>query len=127
MTRAFVAGSSLGGVLSMRLALAYPDVYRGAASLSGAFWFGQDSNTAVDHFLGATGKVPVAIYLDSGGAVADNSDGAADTVAIRDQMKGLGWQTQDSPSCTLDASHVCYYIEPGATHDELAWNARAWR
>ncbi len=127
LSRAFVAGSSLGGLLSMRLALAYPDVYRGAASLSGAFWDGQDTHTAVADFLGKTGKVPVAIYLDSGGAVADNSDGAADTVAIRDQMKGLGWSEQDSPSCTLDPSHVCYYIEPGATHDELAWKARSWR
>ena len=36
--RTYVAGSSLGGLISMRLALAYPDVYAGAASVSGAFW-----------------------------------------------------------------------------------------
>ncbi len=126
-SRAFVAGSSLGGLLSMRLALAYPDTYRGAASLSGAFWDGQDTHTAVADFLGKTGKVAVAIYLDHGGQPAANSDGAADSIAIRDQMIGLGWQRQDSAACTLAANEVCYYWEPDATHDELAWKARSWR
>ena len=32
-----VAGSSFGGLLSFHLAFAYPEVYAGAASVSGAF------------------------------------------------------------------------------------------
>ncbi|HTJ43377.1 MAG TPA: alpha/beta hydrolase-fold protein [Kofleriaceae bacterium] len=127
LQQAYVAGSSLGGLLSVRLALAYPDTYRGAASLSGAFWFGMDSHTAVTDFLAKKGRVPVAIYLDHGGDPQQGTDDATDSVAIRDQMIALGWQREDSASCTLAANHVCYYWEPGATHDELAWKARSWR
>ena len=111
--RVYIAGSSLGGILSMNLALAHPDVYAGIASLSGSFWL------ATPRYA----KQPVAIYLDSGGSVTDDSDSAADTVALRDRLLGLGWQA----SCTASSASVCYYIEPGATHDELAWKARAWR
>lgn len=125
--RAFVAGSSLGGLVSVRLALAYPSVYRGAASLSGAFWPGQDTHTALADVLGTVGRVPVGIYLDHGGDPAQNSDGAADSDAVRDQMVTLGWKRQDSAACTFASDHVCAYYEPGATHDELAWKARSWR
>ncbi len=127
LDRAYVAGSSLGGLVSMRLALAYPDKYRGAASLSGAFWPGQDTHTALTDVLGAVGRVPVGIYLDHGGDPAQNTDGAADSDAVRAQMVSLGWTRQDSASCEFAADHVCSYVEPGATHDELAWKARSWR
>jgi predicted alpha/beta superfamily hydrolase len=123
----FVAGSSLGGLVSMELALRYPQTYDGAASLSGAFWPGMEDGTALRDHLPAMGKQPLALYVDSGGSLDLNSDGAADTAEIRDLLVGLGWQRADSPDCTAGPSAVCYYLEPGATHDELAWRARAWR
>ena len=125
--RRFVAGSSLGGLISMRIALAHPDLFAGAGSFSGAFWPGQDTNTALRNVLPAAGKKPFGIYLDHGGAVADNSDGAVDSIEVRDQMVALGWQQQPSPQCTLSTSSLCYHHEVGATHDELAWRDRAWR
>ncbi len=122
-----IAGSSLGGLMAMELALHHPDIYSGAASLSGAFWPNMETHDALrDHFA-AIGKQALAVYLDSGGAVSDNSDGAADTVEIRDMAVNFGWQRSDSPACTPGPSSLCYYIEPGATHDELAWKARTWR
>ncbi len=123
----FVAGSSLGGLVSMELALRYPQTYDGAASLSGAFWPGMEDGTALRDHLPAMGKQPLALYIDSGGSLDSNSDGAADTAEIRDLLVGLGWQRADSPDCTAGPSAVCYHLEPGATHDELAWKARAWR
>lgn len=125
--RVMVGGSSLGGLVSMHLALAYPQTYRGAASLSGAFWPGQGEGFALRDRLPALGKQPVAIYLDHGGNVAMNTDGAADSVEIRDLLDGMGWQRQDSPACTAGPDALCYFSEPGATHDELAWKARTWR
>ncbi len=125
--RIYVAGSSLGGLISMRLALEHPDVYAGAASLSGAFWPGQDTDTALRDRLPSIGKVPVAVYLDHGGTAQGGGDGYADSVEIRDQMVGLGWMRGNSPVCTRGTDAICYHHEPGATHDELAWRDRSWR
>jgi iron(III)-enterobactin esterase len=122
--RLAVGGSSLGGLVSMHLALAYPETYAMGVSLSGAFWPGKGNGTALRDQLT---RQPVAIYLDHGGHVGDNSDGAADSVEVRDLMVGLGWQLQTSPACTPTDSALCYHAEPGAAHDELAWKARAWR
>jgi predicted alpha/beta superfamily hydrolase len=125
--RYYVAGSSLGGLISMRLALDYPDVYAGAASISGAFWPGQDTSTALRDELAVVGKVAVPIYLDHGGDADSGGDGYDDSVEIRDQMVGLGWDRSDSPGCSAGVDALCYHWEPGATHDELAWRYRAWR
>jgi predicted alpha/beta superfamily hydrolase len=123
----YVAGSSLGGLVSLELALRYPQAYDGAASLSGAFWPNMDTQEALRDHLPIMGKQPLAMYLDHGGNVATNSDGAADSVEIRDLLVDLGWQRADSPSCTPGPNALCYFHEAGATHDELAWRERAWR
>ncbi|MBA3455161.1 MAG: hypothetical protein H0T42_18875 [Deltaproteobacteria bacterium] len=122
--RVAVAGSSLGGLVAMHLALTYPQTYSASAALSGAFW---PNGNALRSQIPTYGKQPVAIYLDHGGNVANNSDGAGDTVAVRDALDGIGWQVSTSPSCSLTGDSICYHSEPGATHDELAWKARTWR
>lgn len=123
----YVAGSSLGALVSMELGLHAPETYAGIGALSGAFWVGQTAHTSLRERLPAIGKQPVAIYLDHGGMASDNSDGAADTIAVRDELVTLGWQRADSPACARSADALCYHWEPGATHDELAWKARTWR
>ena len=119
--RVAVAGSSLGGLVSMHLVLNHPSTYFAGASLSGAFWPGKSDGTALRDRLPAFGKKPLGIYLDHGGNVATNADGAADTVEVRDLMLGMGW----SQSCAMSSDALCYVNAPGATHDELAWKARA--
>lgn len=118
--RVATAGSSLGGLVAMHLALTHPETYFAAASLSGAFWPGQDEGTALRDVLPGFGKQALGIYLDHGGNVATNADGAADTVEVRDLLFGLGW----SANCAISGDAVCYASVPGATHDELAWRAR---
>ncbi|HTR51626.1 MAG TPA: alpha/beta hydrolase-fold protein [Kofleriaceae bacterium] len=125
--RVYLAGSSLGGLVSMEIALAHADVYAGVASLSGSFWVGTDNGTALVDQVPSIGKLPLAVYLDSGGATADDSDSAQDTVNLRDALVTLGWQLAVSPACTAGDDALCYYLAPGATHDEAAWRARAWR
>jgi predicted alpha/beta superfamily hydrolase len=119
--RVATAGSSLGGLVSMHLVLGNPSTYFAGASLSGAFWPGMTTGTALRDRLPGFGKQPLGIYLDHGGNVATNADGAADTVEVKDLMLGLGW----SASCTMTNNSLCYAHTPGATHDELAWRLRA--
>jgi len=125
--RVGVGGSSLGGLTAIDLALAYPETFSAAVSLSGAFWPGMAAGDALRDRIFGYGKQAVAIYLDHGGNVATNSDGAADSVEVRDRLLDLGWQRSDSPTCTASANSLCYHSEPGASHDELAWKARTWR
>lgn len=125
--RVAVGGSSLGGLLSMHLALAHPTTYATAISLSGAFWPGKGEGWALIERLPGYGKQPVGIYVDHGGNVASNTDGAADSVEVRDALVAMGWARSDSPSCGPGDDALCYHAEPGATHDELAWKARTWR
>ena len=125
--RVYIAGSSLGGLMAMELGLGHPDVYAGAASLSGSFWVGQDTNTALRDQIPTFGKQPVAIYVDSGGDPSDDSDSAADTIEVRDLLGQQGWTISTSPACDVGPDALCYYWEQGATHDELAWKARSWR
>ncbi|MEJ7602617.1 MAG: alpha/beta hydrolase-fold protein [Kofleriaceae bacterium] len=125
--RVAVAGSSLGGLVAMTLGLTYPETYGAAVSLSGAFWPGQDTGTALRDKLPVLGKQALAIYLDHGGNLANNSDGAADSIEVRDLLSGIGWQLASSPACAPGPDALCYHAEPGATHDELAWKARTWR
>lgn len=125
--RVAVGGSSLGGLVAMHLALTYPQTYSAGISLSGAFWPGQGEGTALRDRVPVLGKQPVALYVDHGGNVANNSDGAADSVEVRDLLVGLGWARSDSPACGTGPDALCYFTEPGATHDELAWKDRTWR
>ena len=125
--RRFVAGSSLGGLVSIRLALAHPGMYAGAASLSGAFWPGQDTGTALRDVLPTVGKQPLAIYLDHGGTATGGGDGYGDNVEVRDLLVQLGWARQGSPACSLGPDSLCYHHESGGMHDELAWRDRSWR
>ena len=118
--RVATAGSSLGGLVAMHLVLGHPQTYSAGAALSGAFWPGMENGTALRDKLPAFGKQALGIYLDHGGNVATNADGAADTVEVRDLMLGMGW----SASCAMSPSSLCYMTAPGATHDELAWKAR---
>jgi len=127
LDRAYTAGSSLGGLIAYRLAFAYPEVYRGAASLSGAFWPGQDTGTAMRDVLAASGPRPIALYLDHGGTAEGGGDGYQDSIELRDLLIAAGWTRADSPDCAAAPLALCYFHDAGATHDELAWRDRSWR
>ena len=125
--RYYTAGSSFGGLIAFSLALNYPDIYAGAASLSGAFWPGQEDNVAMRDLVASAGHVDVALYLDHGGSASGGGDGYFDNIEVRDLMVGEGWQRQNAPACSASTTSLCYYHDLDATHDELAWRDRSFR
>lgn len=120
----YVAGSSFGGLVSLRLAWEYPEVYRGAASLSGAFWPWLDSPPNLFSAVDSGGKIPVAIYQDYGGSEVSGSDGYWDNQTMRQKLKDLGWTEQTAPNCTSAPDALCHFHELGGEHSELAWLER---
>jgi hypothetical protein len=134
--RVGVMGSSLGGLVAFYQVLRDPTAWHFAASLSGTFGWGSigaQNETLIARFAKA-GKLPVALYLDSGGGpgsgcVDSDGDGtnddtpdAADNYCETEQMKQtletLGWQHDQD---------LWHWWETDAAHNEAAWAARVWR
>lgn len=124
--RYYTAGSSLGGNIAFHLAFAYPDVYAGAASMSGAFWPGEDTSQSFPDALASIGRVDVQLYLDHGGSASSGGDNYFLNVEVRDSLIEAGWAMQTSPDCEADAD-LCYFHDVGAAHNEIAWRLRVWR
>ncbi len=74
-----VMGSSLGGICSLTLAWERPDIFGGAASLSGSFQM--DGRWFLEGVLGPYQgpPKPIRVYLDSGTRSGGGDDGAAPT------------------------------------------------
>jgi len=132
-----VLGSSMGGLVSLYIALQYPNDFDFAASMSGTLGWGRfgDSNPTVEEDYVAAGIQPFTIYVDSGGD--DGGDGCTDpdldgfpeddpndsdnycmTRHFADAMATLGYVYDDN---------LFHWWEQGATHDEVHWAARVGR
>jgi enterochelin esterase-like enzyme len=125
--RTFTAGSSLGGLIAFRLALAHPEVYAGAASLSGSFFVGEEDGTSVQRQVAELGRLDLALYLDHGGSADEGGDNYEVNRELLAALTGAGWERGDSPDCASGPGQLCYFHADGASHDEAAWRARAWR
>jgi predicted alpha/beta superfamily hydrolase len=121
-SRVYVAGSSMGAQISLALAFAHPEVYSGAAALSGAFQTLQNTPGSIFEVIERRGKVPVALYLDGGDGTGDRP---WDTLRMRDLLVELGWDLADAPDCDPGVDDLCYFFEEGSMHSELNWGARA--
>ncbi|HJK92079.1 MAG TPA: alpha/beta hydrolase-fold protein [Polyangiaceae bacterium LLY-WYZ-15_(1-7)] len=129
-----VAGSSLGGLVSLYAAQARPELAGcvvGMSSTLGWGAFGRDGSEALVARWSA--RTAPAIYLDSGGGVsgecvdgdgdglpedADDSDNYCVTLQLRDHLSGLGY---------AEGTDLFHWWEPGAPHNEAAWRDRLER
>lgn len=131
-----VMGSSLGGLVALHQIASGEGEWDFAASLSGTFGWGSigaNNETLIERFAAAQ-KVPVVLYLDSGGGpgsgcadadgdgifddAPDSADNYCETEQMKQTLETLGWQHD------VDLFH---WFEPGAAHSEAAWAARVWR
>ena len=129
-----IGGSSLGGLVTLYLALEEPSLAGCAIAMSptlgwGAFAGSGVSEALLPRFVSA-GHGPVAIYLDSGGSVSgacmdldgdgvfedsDDSDNYCVTVQLRDALEAAGH---------THGADLFHWHAPGAPHREDAWAAR---
>jgi len=131
-------GSSMGGVCSLVLAWDNPDVFGGAASLSGAF--SPEHTPLLEMLRVYHGRPkPVRFYLDSGVTSGGGDDGRACTGDIIAQLRRIGW-TKDNLEWFVDENLVdSEALEKSglrrdkwaeaqvSQHNEFYWRQRSWR
>jgi predicted alpha/beta superfamily hydrolase len=117
-----VMGSSLGGLVSLYIALRHPDRFAHAGSMSGTIdWgtFGAANPTIIDAYLESP-PLGLRIYLDSGGGPGlgcpdDGSDNYCGNLEFGERLRELGW---------VDEVDLFQRWEPDALHNEAAWADR---
>ncbi len=110
-----VGGSSLGGLVSLWLALHHGDTFGAALVVSPSLWW--DDGLALREVRAA--KAPATrpgarprLWLDIG---AHEGDGAVPAArALRDALQAAGW----------GGGALAYTEDPDGRHDELSWAAR---
>ena len=115
-----LGGSSLGGLVSIYLALKYPAVFGRAAVVSPSVWF---ANKQIVHYVEALPKKPrVRIWIDIGtkeGSTAEDArQSVTDARLLQETLIKKGWK----PGKDLN-----YFEAEGAEHNEGAWAARVER
>jgi predicted alpha/beta superfamily hydrolase len=134
-------GSSMGGIFSLALAWQRPDVFGGAASLSGAFQVErrQFLLRVLRTYQGR--PKPIRVYLDSG--VVDYSggdDGCKHTTAVANELRRIGWRDGIDLLHFVDGTPMAddelarrglpqhkWAEARTSQHNEFYWRSRAWR
>jgi len=104
-----IGGSSLGGLISMHLALTHPDVFSRAIAMSPSVWW--DSRVILSEVDTFHGTRP-AIWLDIGGR--EGKEAVSGARALRDRLTAHGWKERT----------LRYYEDRRGDHSERAWARR---
>ena len=104
-----VGGSSLGGLVSLHLALTHPDVFGVAAVMSPSVWWSDKAILGeVDAFQGT----PPRMWLDIGGR--EGLEALRDARTLRDRLQAKGW----------NEDKFQFFEDRRGDHSERAWARR---
>jgi predicted alpha/beta superfamily hydrolase len=131
-----VLGSSMGGIFSLAIAWEHPEVFGGAASLSGAFQV--ERQYFVKEVLGPyrSKPKPLRVYLDSGTMDHSGSDdGEKETTAVARELRRIGISIEHFIDRSLTPEELAplnlapdkFKEAQRSHHNELYWRLRAWR
>jgi len=116
-TNTGLGGSSLGGLVSIYLALKYPKVFGRVAIVSPSVWWA--NNQIVRYVDSLPGKPSLRIWLDIGTKEGGNAEEAQKTVngarLLKESLIKKGWRL---------GKDLKYFEAPDAEHHERAWAAR---
>lgn len=114
-THTAIAGSSMGGLISLWAWLRHSDVFGAVGALSPSLWFAD--RAILDAVSGARHLAPSRLYLDIG--LDEPGQAVADVRRLRDL---LARHDHLADRVTLD-----YLEDAGGVHDEAAWGRRVTR
>ncbi|CAN5498373.1 hypothetical protein BH23BAC4_BH23BAC4_07200 [soil metagenome] len=106
----FIAGSSMGGLISLYAFFKRHDVFGNAGVMSPSLWF---ADRAIVPFVEAAPYTPGKIYLDVGSM--EGKQTVADVWHIREALRAKGYKRHKD---------LLYVEQPGAAHTESAWRQR---
>ncbi|MEP7273700.1 MAG: alpha/beta hydrolase-fold protein [Acidobacteriota bacterium] len=106
-----LGGSSLGGLVSMHLALKYPTVYGKLMAMSPSVWW--DRGMIIKQVQALRVKPSTRVWLDIG--TREGKFTARNVRDLRDALSDKGWRLGDDLS---------YFEAKNALHNELAWGRR---
>jgi predicted alpha/beta superfamily hydrolase len=112
-----LGGSSLGALVSLYLALKYPDVFGRVAVVSPSVWW---ADHQIVHYIETLPKKQdLRIWLDIGTKEGRDTAEAQKTIAdarlLKDALVKKGWQS---------GKDLRYFEDEGAEHNERAWAGR---
>jgi predicted alpha/beta superfamily hydrolase len=105
-----VAGSSMGGLISLYAFFARPDVFGVMGALSPSLWFGE---RAIFGLLEAAPSQPGRLYLDVGRL--EGARTLEDARRLRDLLRAKGY---------AQGAHLRYVEDRAGRHEEAAWSRR---
>jgi predicted alpha/beta superfamily hydrolase len=110
-----LGGSSLGGLVSLHLALKYPKVFGRVAVVSPSVWW--NKKVIVREVEALKKKTGARIWLDIGTKEGGNEaeEHKNNTRQLRDALSAKGW---------IEGKDLKYYEAVGAEHNERAWAQR---
>ena len=106
-----VAGSSLGGLISLAIGLRYPNIFGRIGVMSPSIWW--DDRTILKDVRSLAEALPLKIWLDMG--TAEGLRHLRDADLLAHLLEAKGWQPGDD---------LLYRRIPGGLHSESAWAAR---
>jgi len=106
-----MAGSSLGGLLTLYLGLRYPGEFGKLGVMSPAVWW--DRKVIVRHLDRLTQKPHLKIWLDIG--TEEGRQAVRNATLLRDKLISKGWR---------EGRDLAYLEAQGALHNETAWSLR---
>lgn len=106
-----IAGSSLGGLVSLHLGFTHAAVFSKVAALSPSVWWGRKA--ILKTVREARSKPRLKLWVDMG--TAEGRRGLDDARLLKAALVGLGF---------VDGVDLRYAEYEGATHTELAWSER---
>ncbi len=106
-----IAGSSLGGLISLAIALRYSRVFHQVGVVSPSLWW--DDRSILKDVRTLSEHLPLRIWLDMG--AAEGLQHVRDANLMHHLLQARGWK---------DGVDLQYRLYPGALHNEEAWASR---